>query len=86
MHILTEENNNKDPKFKAGDHVRISKYKIIFTNGYVPNCQKKCLWLKKLKILFRGHRLLVILTVKKLLESFTKTNQKECRVEKVIKT
>ena len=43
MHILSEENNNKDPKFKAGDHVRISKYKIIFTNGYVPNCQKKCL-------------------------------------------
>ena len=25
--------NNKDPKFKVGDHVRISKYKNIFTNG-----------------------------------------------------
>ena len=23
--------NNKDPKFKVGDHVRISKYKNIFT-------------------------------------------------------
>ena len=22
--------NDKDPKFKVGDHVRISKYKIIF--------------------------------------------------------
>ena len=24
----------KDPKFKAGDHVRISKYKNIFPKGY----------------------------------------------------
>ena len=27
----------KDPKFKAGDHVRISKYKNIFAKGYAPN-------------------------------------------------
>ena len=25
-----EESNEKDPKFKVGDHVRISKYKNIF--------------------------------------------------------
>ena len=24
-------------KFKIGDHVRISKYKNIFTKGYTPN-------------------------------------------------
>ena len=30
-------NNNKDPKFKVGDYVRISKYKNIFTEGYTPN-------------------------------------------------
>ena len=29
--------NNKDPKFKVGDGVRISKYKNIFTKGYMPN-------------------------------------------------
>ena len=29
-----KESNEKDPKFKVGDHVRISKYKIIFTKGY----------------------------------------------------
>ena len=29
--------NNKDPKFKIGDIVRISKYKNIFAKGYVPN-------------------------------------------------
>ena len=28
--------NDKDPKFKAGDHVRISKYKNIFAKGYIP--------------------------------------------------
>ena len=29
--------NNKDPKFKVGDHVRISKYKNIFAKRYIPN-------------------------------------------------
>ena len=28
-----EESNEKDPKFKVGDHVRISKYKNIFATG-----------------------------------------------------
>ena len=32
-----KEINNKDPKFKIGDHVRISKYKNIFAKGYMPN-------------------------------------------------
>ena len=32
-----EEFNKKGPKFKVGDHVRISKYKNIFAKGYVPN-------------------------------------------------
>ena len=32
-----EETNQKDPKFKIGDHVRISKYKNIFAKGYLPN-------------------------------------------------
>ena len=29
----SKEINNKDPKFKVGDHVRISKYKKIFAKG-----------------------------------------------------
>ena len=45
---------------------------------------------KKLKILFRGHILLVILKVNESLERFTKESQKaskkEFRVEKVVKT
>ena len=27
----------KDPKYKVGDHVRISKYKNVFAKGYAPN-------------------------------------------------
>ena len=29
--------NDKDPKFKTGDHVIISKYKNAFSKGYTPN-------------------------------------------------
>ena len=32
-----EESNKKDPTFKVGGHVRISKYKNIFAKGYAPN-------------------------------------------------
>ena len=32
-----EDSNEKDPKFKVGDRVRISKYKNIFAKGYTPN-------------------------------------------------
>ena len=33
----SEETNEKDPKFKVGDNVRISKYKNIFAKSYTPN-------------------------------------------------
>ena len=29
--------NDRNHKFKIGDHVRISKYKNIFAKGYKPN-------------------------------------------------
>ena len=31
------ESDDKDPKFKADDHVRISGYKNSFANFYIPN-------------------------------------------------
>ena len=62
-----KEINNKDPKFKVGDHVRISTYKNIFSKGYMPNWSEKYSLLRKLKILCHGHKLLVILMLKKLL-------------------
>ena len=33
----SKENNEKDPKFKIGDIVRISKYKNIFAKCYTSN-------------------------------------------------
>ena len=37
----SKEVNNKDPKLKTGDIVKISKYKNIFAEGYTPNSSKK---------------------------------------------
>ena len=33
---IGKEVNDKDPKFKVGDHIRTSKYKNIFSKGYTP--------------------------------------------------
>ena len=44
-----EEFNKKGPKFKVGDHVRISKYKNIFAEGYVPNWSEKVFIVNKMK-------------------------------------
>ena len=52
--------NDKDPKFKVGDHVRISKYKNIFAKGYTPNWSEEVFVIKKLKTQFHGHMLLMI--------------------------
>ena len=42
-------NNKEDPKFKVGDYVRISKYKNIFANGYVPNWYEEVVVITKVK-------------------------------------
>ena len=44
-----EKNNNKDPKFKVGDHVRTSTYKNVFAKGYTPNCSEEFFVIKKVK-------------------------------------
>ena len=38
-----EYSNKKCPKFKIGDHVRISKYKNIFAEGFTPSWSEKVL-------------------------------------------
>ena len=45
-----EESNEKDPKFKVGDHVRISKCKNVFSKGYAPNWSKEIFIIKRIKI------------------------------------
>ena len=41
--------NDKDHKFKVGDHVTISKYKNIFVKGYMPNWSEEIFVIKKVK-------------------------------------
>ena len=44
-----KETNDKNPKFKVGDHVRISKCKSIFAEGYMPNWSEEIFVIKKIK-------------------------------------
>ena len=44
-----KEVNEKNPKFKVGDHVRISKYKNNFAKGYMPNWSEEIFIIKKIK-------------------------------------
>ena len=71
-----KEINDKDPKFKVGDHVRNSKYKNIFAKGYTPNWSEEVFLISKIKNIFHEQMLLMILMVKKLLEHFVKRNCK----------
>ena len=49
-YINTDEKvNEKDPKFKVGDHVRISKYKSVFAKGYTPNWSEEVFVIKEVK-------------------------------------
>ena len=43
------EHDKKIPKFKVGDHARISKYKNIFAKGNTPNWSKEVFVIKKVK-------------------------------------
>ena len=43
------ENDEKDPKFKVEDYVRISKYKNIFPKGYAQNWSEEVFVIKKVK-------------------------------------
>ena len=46
---LVKKNSNKDPKFKIGDIVRISKYKNILVKSYTPNWSEEVFVIKKVK-------------------------------------
>ena len=85
-----KEINDKDPKFKIGDIVRISKYENIFAKEYVPNWSEEVFVITKVKNTvpwtyvisdLKGEEIVGMFYEKEL----QKTNQKEFRVEKVIK-
>ena len=84
-----EESNEKYPKFKVGDHVRISKYKNIFAKGYAPNWSEEIFIIKKIKTTIPWIYVISDLNGKEIVGSFyekelQKTNQKEFRIDKVI--
>ena len=85
-----KEVNDKDSKFKVGDHIRISKYKNIFAKGYTPNWSDEVFVISKIKntVLWtyvsndlKGEEIIGTFYEKEL----QKTNQKEFRIEKVIR-
>ena len=43
------DSNEKHPKFKVGDHVRVSKYRTIFSKGYTLNCPEEIFVISKTK-------------------------------------
>ena len=84
-----KEINDKGPKFKVGDIIRISKYKNIFSKGNVPNWSEK-VFITKVKNTVSWTSVINDLNVEGIVGRFyekelQKKNQKEFRIEKVIK-
>ena len=88
----SDESNEKDLKFKVNDHVRISKYKNIFTKRCAPNWSEKIFVVKKKrKNTVSWTYVISDLNGEEIIGSFyekelLKTNQKELRIEKILKT
>ena len=85
-----EETSKEDPKFEVGDHVRISKYKNIFSKGYTPNWSEEIFVINKMQETVPCTYLINDLKGEEIKGSFyekelQKTNQKEFKIEKVIK-
>ena len=90
-YINTEkEINNKDPKFKVGDRVRISKYKNIFAKRYMPNWSEEVFIIKNVKNTIPWTCVIHDLNDEQITGTFyakelQMTNQEEFRIEKVIR-
>ena len=85
-----KEVNDKDPKFKVGDHIRISKYKNIFAIGYTSNWSEEVFVIKKVKNTVPWAYVINDLNGEEIIGTFyekelQKTNQQEFRIEKLIK-
>ena len=86
----SKEVNDKNPKFKIVSNVRISKYMNAFAKGYTPNWSEKVFVIKKVKNTvpltyvtndLKGEEIDETLYENEL----QKTNQKDFRIEKIIK-
>ena len=86
----SKEINNKYPKFKVGDHVRIPKYKNIFAKGYMPNWSEEVFVTKKNKNTVPWTYVINDLNGEEIIGTFyekelQKKNHEEFRIEKVIR-
>ena len=84
------DSNEKDPKFKAADHVRISKYKNIFAKGYTSNWSEEVFAVSKIKNTFPWTYVISDLNGEEIVGTFyekemQRTNQKAFRIERIIK-
>ena len=82
--------NDKDPEFRVGNHVRISKQKNIFAKGYTPNCSEDVFVIKKVKNTVPWAYVINDLNDDEIVKKFyekelRRTNQQEFSIEKVIK-
>ena len=87
---IDKEVNDKKPKFKAGDHVRISKYKNVFAKGYTRNWSEEMFVMKEIKNTVPWTYVINDLNGEQIIGTFyekelQKANQKEFRIEKTIK-
>ena len=85
----SKEVNNKDPKFKVGDHAKISKYKHIFAKGYTPNWSEEVFVIKKVRNTVPWTYVINDLNGDEIIGSFyekelQKANQQEFKIEKAI--
>ena len=85
-----EDFNKKDPKFKFGGHVRISKYKNIFAKGYTPDWPEEIFVNSKIKNTVPWTFVINDLNGEEITGNFygkelQKTSQKEFRIENVIR-
>ena len=83
--------NDKDAKFKVGDHLRISKYKSIFAKGCAPNWSEEVFVIKKVKNTVPRTYVINDFYDEEIMGTFyekelQKTDQEEFRIENVIKT
>ena len=86
----SKEINNKNPKFIVGDDPAISKYENIFAKGYTPNWSEEIFVIKKDKNTVPQTYVINDLNEEEMVGKFyenelQKINQKEFRIEKVIK-
>ena len=81
-----EESNEKDPKFKVGNHVRISKYKNNFAKAYPPNWSEEIFAVKKTKNTMPWTSVISDKNGEEIVGNFyAKELQKEFRIEKILK-